>query len=64
MFKNIFGSIDGIGIYPVFGLIIFFVAFMFVLIRIFRMKKDEIHHLENLPFEKPFENYLDGGRKS
>jgi hypothetical protein len=52
MYKNIFGLIDGISIYPIVGLLIFLGAFGFVLVRIVRMKKSEIEYLENLPLEK------------
>lgn len=52
MYKNIFGLIDGISVYPIVGLLIFMGAFAFVLVRIMRMKKDEIEYLENLPLEK------------
>lgn len=61
MYKNIFGLIDGISIYPILGLLIFIGAFAFVLVRIARMKKDEIEYLENLPFEKTHISFTPNG---
>ncbi len=64
MYKNIFGFIDGIEIYPIVGLLIFLAAFAFVLVRIMRMKKHEVEYLENLPLDKPFTIHPNGGRES
>jgi hypothetical protein len=64
MYKNIFGLIDGISMYPIAALLIFMTVFVFVLVRIVRMTKNEIEYLENLPLEKPFSFHPNGGRES
>jgi cytochrome c oxidase cbb3-type subunit III len=50
-FINYLTSIDGIGIFPMISLMIFFVFFIGLLVYTFRMSKKDISHLESLPFE-------------
>lgn len=47
-FKNIFF----VEIYAIIGFFIFFTFFILVTISAFRMKKDEITKLSNLPFDE------------
>ena len=43
------GSIDGIGIYPLVSLCIFFLFFAGLLIYVFRMTKENLGKMENMP---------------
>ena len=48
-FSTYLEQIAGVSIYPVVSLALFVVFFSIVVYRIFRMSKDEVRHLENLP---------------
>ncbi|MBK6773514.1 MAG: CcoQ/FixQ family Cbb3-type cytochrome c oxidase assembly chaperone [Ignavibacteria bacterium] len=52
MFKEYFELIDGVELYPVFSLIVFFIFFIIVTIRFFKTDKDYIEKMEKLPLEK------------
>ena len=49
--KHNLTSIDGISIYPIISLLIFFLFFAFMLTYVFRMRKPEIEELSNIPLE-------------
>ena len=51
MFKQIFERIDGIEIYPVFSLLVFFLFFVGLIGYVLLLDKKEIKHMENLPLE-------------
>ncbi len=51
MFSNILGTMDGASIYAVIGLLIFVSIFTGVLIWVFRMDKNYLLKMENLPLE-------------
>lgn len=51
MFKNIFGQMEGIAIYPIVSLLIFMVFFIAVGIYVYRMPKKESDHMKNLPLD-------------
>ncbi len=44
-------SIEGVHIYPIIGLIIFFTFFTVILIRTLKMDKEEISTYKNIPLE-------------
>lgn len=48
-FSNYLEQIMGVSIYPVISLVLFVAFFTGVLIWIYRIPKQEIEHLENLP---------------
>ena len=44
-------SIDGIEIYPIISFLIFFTFFVGLSIYVFKMKKERINDLKNIPLE-------------
>lgn len=56
MHKEILQSIDGISIYPIISLIVFVLFFTIILIWMFKVDKNYIKKMENLPFEKDEKN--------
>lgn len=49
-------SIDGIEVYPIISLLIFFIFFALLFIWVFTAKKNYIEHVSNIPLEKEEEN--------
>lgn len=49
--KHNLESIDGVGLYPMISLIIFFAIFIGMLIYVFVLPKKTIEELENLPLD-------------
>ncbi len=49
MFKNILERIAGIEVFPMISLLLFGIIFTIVLIYTFKMDKNKIKHLENMP---------------
>ena len=49
--KHNLTSIDGVSIYPIISLLIFFLFFAFMLTYVIRMNKKEVNVLSNIPFE-------------
>ncbi len=60
MYKAILENINGVEIWPVIGLVIFFVFFVGVLIWAFRLKKEEVDHMANIPLEDGDEHIKNG----
>jgi len=56
MHKELLQSIDGVSVYPVISLIVFVVFFAVILIWMFKVDKNYIKKMENLPLEKDEEN--------
>lgn len=52
MFKHYFERIQDIEIWPIISLILFFVFFVLILLRILTMDKDHVHDMKHLPFEE------------
>jgi len=44
-------TIDGVSIYPIISLVIFFTVFVGMLYFVFKMKKTKLDQLEKLPLE-------------
>lgn len=42
----------GLEIYAEIGLVLFVLAFLFVIIRVLLLKREEVEHLENLPLDE------------
>ena len=64
MYKAILENISGIEIWPVIGLIIFFTFFTGVLIWAFRMKKEDVAHMANLPLSENDQSLIKGDVKN
>ena len=52
MFRSVLESIDGVNIYPVISLVIFFIFFVVILFRTFKIDKNFIKRMSELPLEK------------
>ena len=50
--KHNLTSIDGVSIYPIISLLIFFLFFAVMITWVYRMRKTEVDELSNIPFEK------------
>lgn len=50
--KHNLTSIDGVSIYPIISLLIFFLFFAIMITWVYRMRKTEVDELSNIPFEK------------
>ncbi len=51
MFKEVLQHIEGIEIWPIVSLILFFSAFLFVVWRVIRLDKQFVNHMGELPLE-------------
>jgi cytochrome c oxidase cbb3-type subunit 4 len=49
--KHHLTGIDGVSIYPIFSLLIFFIFFAVMITYVIKMKKKEVNELSNIPFE-------------
>ncbi|QLE03068.1 CcoQ/FixQ family Cbb3-type cytochrome c oxidase assembly chaperone [Galbibacter sp. BG1] len=54
--KNYLESIDGVAIYPIFSLLVFFVFFVILFWWVFTAKKDYIKNVSNFPLEDNDQN--------
>ncbi len=54
--KHYFDSIDGIEIYPIISLVLFFTIFITMLILVFKIPKESIEEISNLPLENDSKN--------
>lgn len=54
MYKNVLENINGVGIYPVVGLIIFLVFFVSVIVWIVKLKKSYLSKMSYLPLDNNF----------
>lgn len=49
--KHNLTSIDGVSIYPIISLLIFFLFFAVMITWVYLMRKTEVEELSNIPFE-------------
>ena len=56
MYKDVARAIEGIDIYPIMGVIIFFSVFVIMIINVYSAKKSNVAHWENLPLEDATSN--------
>lgn len=56
MYKDSLQTILHVEIYAIIGFVIFFTFFIFVTVQAFRMKKDEVARLSNMPLEDSVED--------
>ncbi len=52
MFKNYLAGIEGVSVFPIISLIIFFSFFVMLGFFVFKADKKYIKHMENLPLGK------------
>lgn len=52
MYKELLQSIEGVAVYPIISLIVFVLFFAIVLIWMFKVDKNYIKKMENLPLDK------------
>lgn len=52
MFKHYFEQMDGVSIYPIFSLLVFFFFFLGLGWYVFRFDKKKLQHIENLPLDE------------
>jgi len=52
VFSNNLSTIEDVSIFPIIGLVIFFLIFVFVIIRVLKTDKKYINKMENLPLEE------------
>lgn len=55
MYRNILQSIEDIQVWPIIGLVIFFVFFVVVVIRVLKTDKAFTEKMKNLPFDDSHE---------
>jgi len=56
MIKEYLQSIDGVTVYPIISLLVFVLFFIAIIIWLFKVDKNYIKEMENLPLEKEEEN--------
>ncbi|MFK5878409.1 MAG: CcoQ/FixQ family Cbb3-type cytochrome c oxidase assembly chaperone [Flavobacteriaceae bacterium] len=54
--KHYMTGIEGIAIYPIVSLLIFFIFFMVLFFWVITAKKEHIDHVSNLPFDSSTKN--------
>lgn len=52
MYKNVLVSIDGINIFPIISLILFFVFFVGLVVWVTRINKNYVKEMESLPLDQ------------
>ncbi len=61
MYKEILQSIEGVEIYPIISLIVFVIFFITIAIRLFRMDKNFINKMKQLPLNNEENKKLNSG---
>jgi Ca2+/Na+ antiporter len=56
LIKELLQSVEGVSVYPIISLIVFVLFFVIILVWMFKVDKNYIKKMENLPFEKEEEN--------
>lgn len=67
MYKNILQSIDGVEVYAIIALLIFFLFFIGVTIWLFKVDKNYLKKMSKLPLEQDnneFSNFAGGTNES
>ncbi len=54
--KHHLDTIDGVEIYPIISLLLFFIVFTTMLIIVLKMPKNSIEEISNLPLENDLKN--------
>jgi len=58
MFSNYLKTIEGIGIYPLFSLLVFFIFFVIMIVWVVKVDKKYIDKMSNLPLDLQSGNNL------
>lgn len=58
MYKNVLETMQGIEIYPLISLAIFFTFFVVLLVWVIRMKKSDIDEISRIPLEDDAPNNI------
>ena len=51
MIREVIQSMEGMGVYAAVGLVLLMAAFILMLVRVLRMKRDDVEMLGRLPLE-------------
>lgn len=51
MEQKVLSGLDGVGIYGIVSILIFFIFFAVTLLWVFRLKKNYLNHMEELPLD-------------
>ena len=54
--KHTLDTMEGVEIYPIISLLIFFTVFITMLVYVFKIPKKDIKEIENLPLENDIKN--------
>lgn len=60
MYKNVLETIEGVGVFPIISMLIFFSIFMSAIIWFFKADKDYLQRMAELPLEQ---NHQQQGRE-
>lgn len=63
MVKELLQSIDGVTIFPIISLLFFFIFFIGMLIKVFKMDKRHLREMSQIPFDKDM-NISNNGENS
>lgn len=64
MYKQVLEQIDGVEIFPIISLVIFFIFFLFILGWVLTLNKNYISKMENLPLDDDSNSYKSNNLKS
>jgi cytochrome c oxidase cbb3-type subunit IV len=56
--RNVLEGIDGIELFAIAGLIIFFAFFITILVKVMRMKQKKVDELSRMPLEKDDDEFF------
>lgn len=51
MYKEILRNIDGVEIYPIISLLLFFIVFVVMIIYVLTINKSTVHEMSSLPLD-------------
>jgi cytochrome c oxidase cbb3-type subunit 4 len=58
MIRNLLQSIEGVEIYPLISLVVFIIFFLVILVWMFRIDKNYIKEMEQLPLDSNYNRNL------
>jgi cytochrome c oxidase cbb3-type subunit IV len=61
MFKNILESVDGLSLWAIVSMLIFFILFIFLFVRIITYDKRYMKYMSSLPLEEETTNIINKG---
>ncbi|MEC7754893.1 MULTISPECIES: cytochrome C oxidase Cbb3 [Roseivirga] len=64
MFKYYFEQVHNVEIWPIISLIIFFVFFIGLIAYVWKMRKDYVEHMQELPLADGAETEIESPKKS